>query len=141
LPAAFQNPNDEEIRALLERARTIAVVGLSPRPVRDSHAIARFLIEKGYRVFGVRPGCDEILGRPCYPMLGDVPEKIDLVDVFRRSQFVPGHVEEAIASGAAALWLQLGVIHEGAALRAKGQGLTVVMNRCVAVEYGRLIGL
>ena len=140
MPADFQNPSDPEIRALLEHARTIAVVGLSPRPARDSHAIARFLIEKGYRVFGVRPGCEEILGRPCYPKLSDVLEKIDLVDVFRRSEFVPGHVEEAIAAGAKALWLQLGVVHEAAALRAREQGLTVVMNRCIAVEYGRLIG-
>lgn len=140
LPAPFQNPSDDEIRALLERARTIAVVGLSPRPERASHAIAGFLVEKGYRVFGVRPGYDEILGCPCYAKLGDIPQEVDVVDVFRRPEFVPAHVEQAIAAGAGAVWLQLGVIHEEAALRAREQDLIVVMNRCILVEHERLLG-
>jgi hypothetical protein len=136
----FRNPSDEEIRALLERSRTIAVVGLSPRPERDSNRIARYLIEQGYRVLGVRPGYEEILGRPCYPKLADVPEKIDLVNVFRRPVFVPGHAAEAVSARAGALWLQLGVIHQQAALVAKQAGMTVVMDRCIMVEHDRLLG-
>jgi hypothetical protein len=140
VPELFHNPSDEEIRALLERSRIIALVGLSPRPERDSNRIARYLIEQGYRVLGVRPGYEEILGRPCYPKLADVPEKIDLVNVFRRPVFVPGHAAEAVSAGAGALWLQLGVIHQQAALAAKHAGMTVVMDRCIMVEHDRLLG-
>ncbi len=136
--APFENPSDDEIRDLLLRTRTIAVLGLSPRPDRASHAIASFLIEAGYEVYGVRPGCNEILGRPCYGSLKDVPTEIDLVDVFRRSEFVPGHVEECLASGAKSLWLQLGVIHEPSARKAREAGLVVVMDRCILVEHRRL---
>ena len=135
----FVNPSDPEIRALLERTRTVAVVGLSPRPERASHAIAAYLIQSGYRVLGVRPGFREILGCPCYESLGEVPEKIDLVDVFRRSEFVSGHVDEAIAAGASALWLQIGVVDRRAALSAREAGLDVVMDRCILVEHRRLL--
>jgi len=135
---AFENPSTQEIRELLERSRTVAVVGLSPRPERDSHVIAAFLIERGYDVIGVRPGFAEILGRPCYPSLTDVPTKIDIVDVFRRSEFVRGHVEESIAVGASAVWLQFGVVDERAAERARDAGLRVVMDRCILVEHRRL---
>jgi predicted CoA-binding protein len=136
----FQNPTDEEIRDLLERARTIAVLGLSPWPHRPSHRIATFLIDRGYRVFGVRPDTDEILGRPCFPCLADIPEEIDLVDVFRRRETLAGHTEEAIAAAAPALWFQLGLVDEDSALRAQDAGIEVVMNRCILVEHGRLIG-
>lgn len=135
----FHNPTDDEIRALLQRVRTIAVLGLSPQPHRPSHRVARYLIDCGYVVFGVRPDVDEILGRPCYPSLADIPERIDLVDVFRRPRYVPQHTDEAIAVGAGALWLQLGVIDEASALRAQEAGLTVVMNRCLMVEHGKLV--
>ncbi|MFQ5792303.1 MAG: CoA-binding protein, partial [Acidobacteriota bacterium] len=126
----FRNPPDEVIRKLLETSRTVAVVGLSPRPERPSHRVAAFLIGKGCRVFGVRPGVKHVLGSPCYSRLRDIPEKIDVVDVFRRSEAVPEHAEEAVALGVSVLWLQLGVIHQEAALRAKRAGLTVVMDRC-----------
>ena len=136
----FQNPTDAEIRDILKKTRTIAVVGLSPRPERDSHRIASFLIREGYTVFGVRPGVHQILGRPCYPRLQEVPEPVDLVDVFRRPSAVAQHAEEAIAIAARTLWLQLGVVDEKAALRAAQAGLAVVMNRCILVEHGRLLG-
>jgi predicted CoA-binding protein len=115
------------------------VVGLSPRPHRPSHRIATFLIDRGYNVIGVRPGEDEILGRPCYPRLEDIPEKVDIVDVFRRRESLAAHAEEAIRIAAAALWFQLGVIDVDAALRAREAGLEVVMNRCILVEHGRLL--
>lgn len=136
---SFQNPTDDEIRDLLRRIRTIAVVGLSPDPHRPSHGVARYLIDCGYVVFGVRPDGDEILGRPCYPRLADVPEAIDLVDVFRQRRYLPQHTDEAIAAGVPALWFQLGVIDEASALRAQDAGITVVMNRCISVEHARLI--
>ena len=136
----FRNPNDEAIRRLLEETRTIAVVGLSPRPERDSHRIARFLIDRGYTVFGVRPDIDEILGRPCYPRLEDIPERIDMVDVFRRRDALPEHTDETIAIGAKSLWFQLGLVDEDSARRAQGAGIEVVMNRCIMIEHGRLIG-
>ena len=136
----FQNPNDEEMRSLLDRTRTIAVLGLSPRPERTSHRIAKFLIDRGYTVFGVRPDVDEILGRPCYPRLADVPQKIDMVDVFRRRDTLAGHTEETILAGASSLWFQLGLVEEDSALRAQDAGIEVVMNRCIMIEHGRLIG-
>ena len=138
-PRSFQNPTDDEVRDLLGRTRTIAVVGLSPRPQRPSHGVARYLIDSGYVVFGVRPDSDEILGRPCYPSLADIPEPVDLVDVFRRPRYVAQHTDEAIAAEVGALWLQLGVIDEPSALRAQDAGLIVVMNRCLMVEHGRLM--
>ena len=136
----FQNPNDEQIRGLLERTRTIAVLGLSPKPERPSHRIASFLIARGYTVFGVRPDIDEILGRPCYPRLADVPEEIDMVDVFRRRDTLAMHTDETIAVGAKSLWFQLGLVDEESALRAQKVGIEVVMNRCIMIEHGRLIG-
>lgn len=137
--APFKNPSDVEIEDLLRRTRTIAVLGLSPRPERASYVIASFLIEAGYEVYGVRPGSDEILGRPCYASLKDVPARIDLVDMFRRSEFVKGHVEECLASGVGALWLQLGVVDEASALKARATGIPVVMDRCILVEHRRLL--
>ena len=135
----FQNPADDEIRDLLKRVRTIAVVGLSPQRHRPSHRIAAYLIDRGYLVFGVRPDGEEILGRPCYPRLSDVPEAIDLVNVFRRPRHLPQHTDETIAVGAPALWFQLGVIDDESALRAQDAGIAVVMNRCILVEHGRLV--
>ena len=136
----FKNPTDDETRDLLKRVRTIAVVGLSPAPHRPSHRIATYLIDRGYLVFGVRPDSEEILGRPCYARLADVPETIDLVNVFRHPRHLPQNTDEAIAVGVPALWFQLGVIDEKSALRAQDAGITVVMNRCIMIEHGRLIG-
>lgn len=129
---------DDDIRALLGSPRTWAVVGCSPDGARDSHRIARLLLERGNRVIPVNPGADEILGQRCYPSLRDVPTDVDVVDIFRRADQAGRHVDEAIEIGAPAVWMQLGVIDEAAAGRARGAGLTVVMDRCPAIELRRL---
>jgi len=129
---------DDDIRALLESPRTWAVVGCSPDAGRDSHRIARRLLERGNRVIPVNPAVDEILGQRCYPSLRDIPSDVDVVDIFRRADQAGGHVDEAIEIGAPAVWMQLGVIDEAAAQRARGAGLTVVMDRCPAIELRRL---
>ena len=127
----------EVIRSVLETHRTWAVVGCSPSPARDSHRIASMLQARGYRVIPVNPECSEVLGERCYPVL-PADEEIEVVDLFRRSSAVSAHVDEAIAIGAKAVWMQLGVIDEEAAARARSAGLRVVMNRCPAIELPRL---
>jgi predicted CoA-binding protein len=134
----FANPNDDRIRSILESARTIAIVGLSPRPARPSNQVARFLVAAGYRVLPVNPGHSEILGLRCYARLRDVPEPIDIVDCFRRSEEIPPIAEAAIEVGAQVLWLQLGVVHDDAAARADQAGLVVVADRCIKIDYVRL---
>ena len=136
--AGFTNPADATIRDILATPRTIAVVGCSPDPSRDSHQIATLLKAKGHTITPVNPHCQEVLGEPCFPSLREVPTRIEMVDVFRRSQFVGQIAEEAITIGASILWLQLGVIDPTAAQRAQAAGLTVVMDRCPAIEYRRL---
>ena len=124
---------------ILREARTIAVVGASPNPRRPSHGVMRYLLERGYRVIPVRPlDCDEVLGVPCVPSLLDLDEPVDVVDVFRRSDAAGRHVDEAIAVGARAVWLQLGVIDHAAAERAAAAGLHVVMDRCPRLELPRI---
>lgn len=135
---AFQNPPDEAIKALLSRPQTVAVVGCSPSPQRDSHRIAQLLRTRGHRVIPVNPGHQTILGETCYASLRDIPEQVDMVDIFRRSEHVAPIVDEAIEAGAKIVWMQLGVIDERAAAKAQHAGLTVVMDRCPAIEYRRL---
>jgi predicted CoA-binding protein len=134
----FENPPDATIREILARPKTIAVVGCSSNPARDSHRIARLLKERGHRVVPVNPAEREVLGEVCYPSLRDVPQRIEMVDVFRRPEFVAAIVDDAIAVSARILWLQLGVVDEDAALRARRAGMTVIMDRCPKIEYGRL---
>jgi predicted CoA-binding protein len=133
---------DQVIRSVLERTRTWAVVGCSPDPARDSHRIARMLQSRGYRVIPVNPTCgDELLSERCYPSLAEAAAEagpIDVVDIFRRSSEAGAHVDEAIAIGAGAVWMQLGVIDAPAAERARAAGLQVVMDRCPAIELPRL---
>lgn len=131
---------DAAIRALLSTPRTWAVVGCSPRANRDSHRIAALLQSRGNRIVPVNPAALAILGERCYPTLADARDEveIDVVDVFRRSQEAGVHVDEAVAIGASAVWLQLGVVDEEAATRGRAAGLTVVMDRCPAIEYRRL---
>ena len=136
--AGFTNPADTTIRDILASPRTIAVVGCSPDPNRDSYQIAALLKARGHTIIPVNPHCREVLGEPCFPSLREVPTRIEMVDVFRRSRFVGQLAEEAIAIGASILWLQLGVIDPAAAQRAQAAGLTVVMDRCPAIEYRRL---
>ena len=134
----FVNPPDATIRDILATPRTVAVVGCSGNPARDSHRIARLLQQRGHRVIPVNPGEASVLGEACYPSLRDVPEQVEMVDVFRRPEFVAEVAADAIAIGASILWLQLGVIDDQAALAARRAGLTVVMDRCPAIEYRRL---
>ena len=137
---AFQNPDDEAIRRLLEKVRRIAVVGLSPKPHRDSHRVARYLLESGYEIVPVYPREEQILGQKVHRRVQDVAGAVDLVDVFRRSEELPEVIDDALAARAGALWLQLGCIDEDGARRARDAGLTVVMDRCLMVEHARLVG-
>jgi predicted CoA-binding protein len=135
-----QDIMDDDIREILGRPRVWAVVGCSPDPARDSHRIAALLQREGNRVIPVNPAAQEILGERCYASLTDIPatEGVEVVDVFRRSDQAGQHVNEAIAIGAEAVWMQLGVIDEAAAQRARDAGLRVVMDRCPAIELPRL---
>lgn len=127
------------MKQLLETAKTIAVVGLSASPFRPSHGVSEYMQHAGYRIIPVNPAETTLLGEKCYARLEDIPEKVDLVDVFRRPEFVPDIVESAIQIGAPAIWLQEGVIHEHAAARAQAAGLQVVMDRCILKEHIRLL--
>jgi predicted CoA-binding protein len=129
-----------EIREALERARTVAVVGCSPNPARPSHSIARHLQELGYRVIPVNPGQRRILGENCYPSLEEIPREIviDIVDVFRRSEYVADVAEQAIRRGVGFFFMQQGVVDPGSARRLEAAGIHVAMDRCIAVEHGRL---
>jgi len=131
----FTNPSDEDIRALLQRVKTIAVVGLSASPGRPSHGVARALQGFGYRIVPVNPTLTEVLGEKAWPSLRELPEPVDLVDVFRESSHVAGIVDDCIALKLPALWLQDGVMDAAAALRARAAGLTVVMDRCIYRDY------
>ena len=128
----------DDVHALLTETRTWAVVGCSPDPRRDSHRIAALLQRRGFRVIPVNPAATEILGERCFPSLEAIGEQVDVVDVFRRSSEAGAHVDEAIEIGAEVVWLQLGVIDEDAAARAREAGLRVVMDRCPAIELPRL---
>ena len=134
----FQNPPDSVIREILQNPRTIAVVGCSPKEYRDSHMIAELLMTRGNQVVPVNPGHKEILGVNCYRDLRSIPFPVDMVDVFRRSEYIPDIVDQAIEIKAKILWTQLGVYHEEAAAKASAAGLIVIMNKCPAIEYRRL---
>jgi predicted CoA-binding protein len=138
--AGFVNPDDDALRGLLERVRRIAVVGLSPKPYRDSNRVARYLLERGYEIVPVYPREDEILGQRVFRRVQDIEPPIDLVDVFRRSEELPAVIDDALAARAGAIWLQLGCIDEPGALRAQTAGATVVMDRCLMVDHARLLG-
>jgi predicted CoA-binding protein len=127
------------VRDILEKSKVIAVVGLSPKPERDSHEVAKYLQGQGYRIVPVNPRADTILGEKSYPDLASIPEKVDVVDIFRRSDDVPPVVDQAIAIGAKAVWMQLGIVNEGAAAKAREAGLGVVMDRCMLVEHRNLV--
>ena len=129
-----------DIRFCLTQCRTIAVVGLSPKPHRDSHRIAQYMQAHGYRIVGVNPAAKEVLGEPCYPSLSEAAahERIDLVNCFRNAEDIPPIVTEAMAVGAKAVWMQLGIAHAGAAAQARAAGLVVVEDRCLKVEHAAL---
>jgi len=138
--AQFHNPSENEIKALLERVRTIAVVGLSPRADRPSYRVASNLQSFGYRIIPVRPAVEQVLGEKAYASLCEVPEKVDMVDVFRAPEHVDEIVDDCIALGIKTLWLQDGVVNEPAALKARAAGITVVMDRCAYRDYVHFFG-
>lgn len=136
-----KNPDPAEIKHLLEESRNVAVVGLSEKTYRTSHAIARALQRFGYRIFPVNPNLTgPVLGEEPYSTVEEIPEPIDIVDVFRRSEKVLPVAHDAVAAGAKVLWMQSGVINNEAAKYAEEHGLTVVMDRCIKVDYGLLMG-
>lgn len=129
-----------QLRRILKDHRTIAVVGLSADWYRPSYFAAKYMQEHGYRIIPVNPKYDEILGEKCWPDLKSIPEKVDIVDVFRKPQDCVGVAQDAVAIGAKVLWLQLGVVNDEAARIAEAGGLEVVMDRCVKIEHARLFG-
>jgi uncharacterized protein len=127
------------IDAVLRSCHTIAVVGLSSRRFRPSYGVAEYMQRSGYRIIPVNPLETQVLGEKCYPDLESIPEAVDIVDIFRRSEFVPEIVEAAIRKGAKVIWMQEGVVHEDAAKRAMEAGLVVVMDRCILKDHRRLL--
>lgn len=127
-----------EIAELLKNAKTIAVVGLSPKRFRPSHGVSEYMQSQGYRIIPVNPGHQEILGEKCYRDLDSIPEPVDIVNIFRRSEYVPPIVDAAIRIGAKAVWMQEGIEHEQAAAMARAAGLAVVMDRCIYKEHRQL---
>ena len=135
----FATTANQRLR-ILERYKHIAMVGLSSNPFRPSHFAAIYLLAEGYEVVGVNPRETEVLGRPCFPSLRDIPGPVEVVDIFREPSAVPAVVGDAIVIGAKVVWMQLGVIHEEAAERARQAGLEVVMDRCMKIEHARFFG-
>ena len=134
------NEDINTLRRILKEARTIAVVGLSANWWRLSYFAAKYMQEHGYRIIPVNPAYPEVLGEKCYASLRDIPEQVDIVDCFRKSEEIPPIADEAIAIGAKVLWMQLGVINHEAAAKARNAGLELVMDRCVKIEHARLFG-
>jgi predicted CoA-binding protein len=139
LVAPLPNPSPEEIRQLLTAIRTIAVVGISDKPDRPSYRVARYLQTAGYTIFPVNPRLATWEGIPCYPSLLAIPEPIDLVDLFRRAEEVPPVVDEALAKGCRAFWLQLGIRNDAAVEPLRARGVIVVQDLCLKVEHQRLL--
>lgn len=131
----FENPSDEARRALLQRIKTIAVVGLSPKPGRPSYFVAKAMQDFGYDIIPVRPAVAEVLGKKAYASLADVPGPIDLVDVFRAAEYIDAIVDECLALHVPAIWIQEGIVNEEAARRAQEAGITVIMDRCIYKDY------
>ena len=135
---SFTNPDDDALRALLGRSKTIAVVGLSPQPARPSYRVAKAMQHYGYRIVPVRPLVNEVLGEKAYASLAEIPFAVDLVDVFRAAEHLPAIVEQCQALHLPAIWIQEGIIAEVAAHSAVASGMTVVMDRCILKDYVRL---
>jgi len=134
----MKKPKIKELHQILSTSRTIAVVGLSDKPDRPSHTVAAYLQKQGYRIIPVNPNLTEVLGEKAYPSVREIPEPVDVVDIFRRAEDVPPIVEDAIAKGARAVWMQLGIVNAPAAARAEAAGLQVVMDACMEVVHRAL---
>ncbi len=132
------NPPSEEIKGILRKCRTIAVVGISPKESRDSHRVAKYLIKQGYEIVPVNPGQRKILEKPCFKTLSDIPFPIDLADLFLNPKRVPAVVDQAIDIGVQFIWMQEGVVHNRAAQKAREKGIEVVMNRCIMKEHMKI---
>ncbi len=135
----FKNPPADDIRALLQRVKTIAVVGLSPKPGRPSYGVSEAMQRFGYRIVPVRPAVDAVLGEKAYASLADIPFPVDLVNVFRAAEHIPDVVDECLAIKAPAIWIQEGIVHDEAAGKARAAGLAVVMDRCIYKDYMALM--
>ena len=135
----LSNEHVATIRKILRESKTIAVVGLSPKPNRPSHQVARYLMEVCYTIIPVNPGQDTILGQTCYPNLRDIPTPVDMVDIFRRPEEVLPIVEDAIAINAKFIWMQEGIVNEEAAAKAEAAGLAVIMGRCTKTDHMNLL--
>lgn len=130
-----KNVTEQEVAEVLKQSKTVAVVGISHKEDRDSHKVAKYLKEHGYKIIPVNPKYKEVLGEPCYPDLKSIPEHIDVVDIFRKVDAIPPIVDEAIAVKADTVWMQLGLAHNEAAEKARCAGLSVVMNKCIKIEH------
>lgn len=132
--------DDDTLRRILTNYKRVAIVGLSADRSRPSNVVAKYLLDHGFEVTPVNPKYDAILGQPCYPDLTAIPTPVDIINLFQRSERVPPFVDAAIDIGAKVIWMQLGIVHEEAAEKARAAGLEVVMNRCIKIEYARLFG-
>jgi predicted CoA-binding protein len=135
------NPPPRAILDILKRCRRIAIVGLSPKPERDSHIVGKYLMEQGYEIVPVNPGQREILGKKCYRELKDIPFRVDLVDLFLNPARVPPMVDQAIEVEVGVIWMQLGIVHNEAAKKAREAGITVVTDKCMKQEHERMGGV
>lgn len=135
----YSIPNDEAIKQLLKQCRTIAIVGLSDKPNRDSFKVAQYLQEQGYNIIPVHPRVKEVLGKKAYQTLAEIPDPVDLVNVFRKSEDTPAVVEEAVHLKPKAVWLQLGIANDQSAQIAAGAGITYIQDSCIKVEHARLL--
>ena len=133
-----RNPPSEEIKGILEKCRTIAIVGISPKESRDSNRVAQYLIKKGYEIVPVNPGQRDMLGKPCFKTLSDIPFPIDMADLFLNPKRVPPVVDQAIDMGVQVIWMQEGVVHNKAAQKAREKGIEVVMNKCIKKEHMKM---
>ena len=132
------NPPSEEIKDILQKGKTIAVVGISPKESRDSNKVARYLMSRGYEIVPVNPGQKTILGKTCFRTLGDIPFPIDVADLFLNPKRVPPVVDQAIEKGVPVVWMQEGVVHNEAAQKARENGIQVVMNKCIKKEHMKM---
>jgi len=130
----------EEIKAILQNFKVVAVVGLSPKPERPSFRVAQYLKDHGYRIIPVNPGQKEILGEKCYSRLSDIPFPVEVVDIFRNIEAIPAIVDEAIAMGAKVVWMQQGLVEPASAQKARESGLQVVMDRCMKIDHAQYFG-